>query len=377
MKTLLKTLLNNGFFVLALLIAVTLYLAYGQKQATQNEAYVKGENTAVTVTEMPTERTPTDPSTTAAALPAEPQTTALEKTESQRAPAQEQAPINQTAEGTSPASAETEAAPAETQHEANPPASGLETAATDTPPPSQPAESEATHEPAGDTVKAQAHEQAEQAVASAPAADKAPAPQAGQKDAPAPDTPDTTDAAPDSNNTAATAEAAPAPGTAIPAADSEHGGDEPSAAKQTDNASAQSAKDKTPAAFDPSKINDRAILSYFSGSDEALAAAREAAHKGDYVWSAAIYSSLLRHYPRADLAGELGNVLWRMGEKQWAHRAWRYAAQLLIREGRIDIARTFARNIAKVDPALSREIEAHLPKGPADGKAPANSDTGQ
>ena len=130
---------------------------------------------------------------------------------------------------------------------------------------------------------------------------------------------------------------------------------------QVTQPAATAKSEKTPGRFDPRTLNDRAILSAFSSPLEALAAADEAARQGDYLWSAAIYSSLLQHYPRADLAGKLGNVLWRMGEKQWAHRAWRRAAQLLIREGRIETARTFARNIAKVDPALSREIEAHLP----------------
>lgn len=383
MKKLLKTLLNNGFFVLALLIAVTLYLAYGQKQAAQNKAYVSPhqESADIAANASSSDDAPLAPAEdTASEAASEEKTTAA----AEDMPAAPAAPESKTA------------APATT---ANTPATAESTAPEQTAPSEKPAAQTAAETDtaaSGAEMLAATPEQAAadtdqtSAVAAQHAAEHA---TQGDRNDEQKDAADTASSKAESENTPVSANAPDTPsdtpaattqetstqlndGTTevrVQTATTESNGQRHSEVRvQVNQPPTQSDEDKAAAGyFDPRQINDRAILSYFSGPREALAAAREAAQKGDYVWSAAIYSSLLKHYPRADLAGELGNVLWRMGEKQWAHRAWRYAAQLLIREGRIDIARTFARNIAKVDPALSREIEAHLPPVPSDRNAPA------
>ncbi len=358
MKKLLKTLLNNGFFVLALLIAVTLYLAYGQKQAAQNKAYVSGntasEPTSEAVSASDTATVNTAEAETAPSAPPEAAPTA---------PAAQAA-----AETETPAASHTDATAAATDTQT--------AAAAATPENAQP-----KTVAAADTDKT-----------AAPAAPEAPTTEQAEK---SPETSPSADAASDQQPEPSAPTEQVEQATAIKSSESETTvGDTQvrvTTATETANGHRHSEvhvqvsqpatqlerETATAGRFDPRQINDRAILSTFNGPGEALAAAREAAHKGDYVWSAAIYSSLLKHYPRADLAGELGNVLWRMGEKQWAHRAWRYAAQLLIREGRIGIARTFARNIARVDAALSREIEAHLPKAESKPDATAKADAKQ
>ncbi len=355
MKNLFRLLINNGFFVLALLLAVTLYLAYGTTPTHQaNEE----TDTAATATETSTAEATGDAAAEtnmAAPTPEEQPAPAAEPTVETAVVAPHESPMpDSEAAPEHAASTETGNADAARASTADTPAeTAAEPATPETParlaesePAPLPAQAEKEHTENGtDKPVPQSASNAEDTVETAASA---PESEAGTSSADTAD--DGTDRSTTNTNASRQNEATQ------PAVSAPQQEDATTAADKKANGELQPGL-----LFDPAKLEPRAILSRFNSAGEALREARAATRAGNYQWAAAIYASLLHFYPRADLAGELGNLFWRIGDRTWAHRAWRYAAQLLIREGRIDTARRFAENIAGIDPALSKEIKAHLP----------------
>lgn len=286
MVKLFKTLINNGFVVLGLLIVVTLYLAYSQKPQPMEKptAHTAAESTQ---------------KAEATATPTAPDTSSVSITQTAAAAETDTPPVVAEAESSAPA----ETQPAEPVAANTPKPTGSGTQPDTTPAPAAPADAEA---PAPIPE-----------AATAPAQAVAPTPKANETE----------------KATKTETDSKPEPTTLA-----------------------------NGLLFDPAKVPPQAILSHFPNLQAALAEAERARAEGDLNWAAAIYAALLHYYPRSDIAGTLGNLFWQLGDKTWAHRAWRYAAQLLIKEGRLDIAAQFADNIEKLDPALSQEIRAHLPK---------------
>lgn len=334
MLKLLRLFINNGFAVLALLVAVTLYLAYGQKPAASEHAEATSQaNSTATETDFivevieqdavePEARDEAEPDDTVAQTPAPP-LSAPDQTTEQAGSMSEASTPPEMVEATETTEQSTDTAERVVATEAETPSVSE----------SKPADS-ATATPSTATKTQQAAPESPAAVAKA-----TPQPEEMAEN--------TTSKKPDAGTVSQPTE------TAV--------------SDQT-----QPGKPMRGLLFDPAKLDYRAVLSRFDGPQQALAEAHTALRAGDEQWAAAILMSLLEVRPSADIAGTLGNVLWRLGDKTWAHRAWRYAAQLLIREGRIDTARAFARNIRKVDPKLADEIEAHLPQ-----PASAQKDTKQ
>lgn len=322
MLKLLRTLINNGFVVLGLLVAVTLYLAYGQKPSVaESPDTALLENSPTAETDFIVEQVVAEPKTGEGVDAGE---TTTETPDEQLA---ETAETVEQAENTPEAneSSEISEAAAVTEQPTDTPEAVAEMVDTSRP-----------------VTKAKSPEKGK-TDESVPA----PAEKTASEEPPKAVTKRTPQASTMAENTAAqevSAKVSPKPAETATA-------DQP----ETD-------KPVPGLLFDPARLDHRAILSRFEGPWQALAEAHAATRAGDYQWAAAIYFSLLKVRPNADVAGQLGNVLWRIGDRTWAHRAWRYAAQLLIREGRIDTARAFARNIRKVDSKLADEIEAHLPK---------------
>ncbi|WP_294948935.1 hypothetical protein [Sulfurivirga sp.] len=342
--------------MLALLLAVTLYLAYGTTPTRQ----AGGVDTAAPVTEASTAEATGDAAAETNMAAATP--------EGQPAPAA--APADETAAATS---AEQNESPMPDSAATPDQTASSESGNTDTSRPSTAATpAETATEP---TTPEKSTRLAESEPVPVPAQSEQETPDNGtdkpasQSESNAKSTDETTTSAPPPEveaSSADTADDSTDRSTNTNASRQNEATQPAVSAPQQENAAAATDKKANGALqpgllFDPAKLEPRAILSRFNSAGEALREARTATRAGNYQWAAAIYASLLHFYPRADLAGELGNLFWRIGDKAWAHRAWRYAAQLLIREGRIDTARRFAENIAGIDPALSREIKAHLP----------------
>ncbi|MEA3405329.1 MAG: hypothetical protein U9R28_06270 [Pseudomonadota bacterium] len=100
----------------------------------------------------------------------------------------------------------------------------------------------------------------------------------------------------------------------------------------------------------------------FASTEEAYAAARQAFYDQDYLTSEKIYFSMARKNPTANAVGELGNVLFIDGKKEWANRAWLESAKLLIQENRVKDAYTLANRLHPVAPETARKIGYQLSK---------------
>ena len=100
----------------------------------------------------------------------------------------------------------------------------------------------------------------------------------------------------------------------------------------------------------------------FDSIEAAYSAARQAFYDKDYATSQKIYFSMVKKNPTANALGELGNVLFMDNKLDWANRSWLESAKYLIKEKRIEEAYTLANRLHPVAPATAQKIAYQLSK---------------
>ncbi|WP_029408749.1 hypothetical protein, partial [Thiomicrorhabdus sp. Milos-T2] len=100
----------------------------------------------------------------------------------------------------------------------------------------------------------------------------------------------------------------------------------------------------------------------FKTEQDALKAAKDASAKSDFKTAAKIYSEVAKKHPSANVVGQLAQALYQDGKKEEAAKAWLESAKLLVAEKRFPEAMILSARLAPFAPAESREIQQNLQK---------------
>lgn len=114
------------------------------------------------------------------------------------------------------------------------------------------------------------------------------------------------------------------------------------------------------ALIDSTTQNHADVLKQFSSPQEAINAARSAFYKKDFETAEKIYFAMAFKTKKADVIGELANVLYANKKIDWAKQAWLESASQLVEENRIQDAMILSNRLAPVAPKTSQQIAQNI-----------------
>lgn len=106
--------------------------------------------------------------------------------------------------------------------------------------------------------------------------------------------------------------------------------------------------------------NHDEVLKQFASPQEAINAARSAFYNKDYDMAEKIYFAMAFKTQKADVIGELANVLYVNKKIDWAKQAWLEAASQLVEENRVQDAMVLSNRLAPIAPKTSQKIAQNI-----------------